>query len=187
MEFEGVTLEGIKTPTPPFVCAAGNSIFAKDAYYAQLAGWGNRTIRHRLWNSKLSQNGSKMRFRFQAPPASDSGFDECWVGHASGNYGFDGNQVQLFFREGDAGLYLKATEQVWSDAVVFDLDSSKDLVISNYISGSQPGNIMSGLTDFMNTYYANGVNQASYQNPVGYQAYSGGNRIRQLSGICISS
>lgn len=60
------------------------------------------------------------------------GIVSCWIGYASETgdaYDFDGNQVQVFFDGGNAGTSIITDGQL-SDAVNFDYDNTKNLVIS---------------------------------------------------------
>jgi len=97
-------------------------------------GWTTTTARYVIPASGLSQSGGKVRVKLSYR-AGDWAFAKCYIGHqgVGDSYDFDGNQVQLLF-SGSAGATVSVGGLV-SDEVTFDLDSTKNLVISFYFSG----------------------------------------------------
>ena len=96
-------------------------------------GWANYAVRQLIDASLIQYSGSSIQVKFHAQAAGEGiAFSSVYVGHqaSSGDvYDFDGNQVQLLFG-GSGSVTVAAGTTQTSDEVDFDLDSTKNLIVS---------------------------------------------------------
>ncbi len=111
-----------------------------DSYYGAGSGWTGRSARIYFPASIFTSNGKSIKITFASSTGGNLNLDNVWVGHkGTDNYDLDGNQVQLTFNGGSDNFTIGASSFITSDAVYFDLDSSKDVVVSfDHISGGFP-------------------------------------------------
>lgn len=96
-------------------------------------GYSYRTV---IPSSFLRYSGSKIRVAFQASTSGPMTITNAYFGHkGAGSMDFDGNQIQLLFG-GSGSVTIPAGGMVFSDEMTFALDRTKDIVISQYSSGT---------------------------------------------------
>jgi hypothetical protein len=131
------TTTTVTTTTVPFSCST-HALNGTNEMNTTEANQGGNTWRMIIPSSRLDNDASKIRVLFDGQ-SYDMDISEVWIGHASGtNQDFDGNQVQL--KVGNSGSFsVPASGEQWSDEATFNLDSTKDLILSVYLTPSGSG------------------------------------------------
>ena len=132
-------------------------------------GSGNtgNTIRILLTAANIAQNGTSVAISLKAHSSSGATIDNAYIGQAatSGDaYDFASTPTEILW-SGTSGVTLGAGANTESDFVTFTLDSTKDHIISFYLSAGdiQYGGAVAGYSN----YYKSG-NDASTVNATGY-------------------
>lgn len=133
----------------------------------------NTTFRVRISSSQFvaGNGGSKIRITLEGATSGSITFSAIYVGKAasSGSYAFATTPQQVLF-SGSSSVTPPTSSTVVSDEVSFSLDTSSDLVVSLYASGSGTVRAKTTLTGWA-TYYKSG-NDASTVAATGYTSSS---------------
>lgn len=108
------------------------------------------SFRQFIPSSALSGYGGKIKLTLQG--STSWSFDDCFIGYSSDTYSFysfDGNSTRVTFNGVKNGTV--SSDGLESDEIVFDFDSSKDLIVAFDISSSS--------TDLV---YDDGLNAVGY-------------------------
>jgi len=176
------------TTVGPFPCDSYPDHWAYDApqeWTHNESNWAGRTLRYVIPASSLRAGGAEVSIYFPWQ-GLDYQIGKCYIGHqaASGHeYDFDGNQVQVTFGGGNAGVTVTSPGE-WSDQVAFDLDPSKSLVIAVYFvdNGIPRGPLEPNVTG----YWKDG-DDAATQDAMGYSLLPNYTAQRAIDIICVSS
>jgi hypothetical protein len=155
---------GVDDPSSTYETYGVTSVGHSKTMTRSSGGWavgGAYTIRNLIPSSQIAKSGSRVTVTVQSG-TSIGEYIKVYIGHASvgGNaWDFDGQQKQVFF-SGSASVEVPAGQNsVVSDQLVFDLDSTKDLIVSFQTSA-----------DTSKDDYTDSVGQAAHVG-VGYSYY----------------
>lgn len=102
------------------------------------SGWATTTARYIIPTADILKSGTRGKIKLASVAGGAWSFQKCYIGHAAAsgdNYDFDGNQVQVLFG-GAANGTVPTSGGLTSDEIAFNIDKSKNLIISFYFSGS---------------------------------------------------
>lgn len=135
---------------------------------AGLGAWDNWTIRQHIDAAQIATSGGRIRITLAAEPGNVMGLTDVFIGHAAGAgdpYDYDGNQVRVTF-SGSNSAAVPAGGTLVSDEIEFDLDATKDLIISAHHNGNSHCAMTTGATGY--TSYYKLVSEAEVTDVTGY-------------------
>jgi hypothetical protein len=135
---------------------------------AGLGAWDNWTIRQHIDAAQIATSGGRIRITLAAEPGNVMGLTDVFIGHAAvagDPYDYDGNQVRVTF-SGSNSAAVPAGGTLVSDEIEFDLDATKDLIISAHHNGNSHCAMTTGATGY--TSYYKLVSEAEVTDVTGY-------------------
>lgn len=135
----GVFMPLMSSEPSPFYETSFEQVLANNSG----TSYANRLARILIAPARLAQSGKRVRLRF-SPKTSGSNnvLESVYIGRraATGNaYNFDPATITQVFFDGVATANLNVgSPPVWSDGVLFDLDNTKEVMVSiGYSSAAQ--------------------------------------------------
>jgi hypothetical protein len=145
-----------------------------DSWDDDSSGWDGYTARQVIPASALDYSGDTIRVSM-AYYNADWAFAKCYIGHqadSGDDYDFDGNQVQLLFSTNPGATV--SSGGLTSDEIAFELDSTKNLIVSFYFDDAAKDTIP--INDEQTGYavpYKSGVDDAATTDATGYTNVAG--------------
>jgi len=121
-------------------------------------------LRYIIDASHLDNDASKIKVKF-GHAGTNYSTEACYIGHQGVGdvYDFDGNQQQVLV---SASGSFTITEDTWSDEITIDLDKTKNIVFSFYLTSTMYS--YNSDTEADNDMYAKAGNDAATTDTSGY-------------------
>jgi len=143
-------------------------------------------LRYIIPNNKIKQSGNNVRLSL-AYSSTTWSFVSVYIGHKAGSgdvYDFDGSQKKVTFGGQSAGTVTY--DEFLSDWILFDLDKTKDLIISLFFDETQQVPIAS-LGSNYNCYGAGGVDESAITDVTDYTQLTNATKSRIIDAIYVAS
>lgn len=146
------------------------------AFTTASTGYASSTIRQVVPASALTQSGTHMRVQLSCIILGGAVIDKCYIGEkaASGDaYDMKASSpapTQITFNSGSAGVTLANNSQVYSDAIAFAIDETKDYVLTAHFTSttSQVGSTATSAVSGANQYQRASIDEAASADVSGY-------------------